>query len=1732
MLYESLIRKSKSKYDIPLWSNLCSRIAKYHIEEKKISKENPELIAGNVPFTPRHLNFISNDFHHTFRPKKISIETWLQSIFDNYYWRSFIKYLPSKKIEYMENTKKIIKTLPDQQFKVDQELDFNEEFKEIVAYLIQIQKYCISEEDKDNKEFSNILFDDLLNKCLEVPINRVKLHSLYNNICDTILLLDNMQSSDDILKNKYYQIHFIKNNYENILNNFESINEFIEQLTLKDDKLLNNKKIKMYLLRMRFLNEILKNKENKSIYEPDLNYNLFNCYSNCLSQKLLNLIKYKNKSSFEDLVVFMCENPDVFKIIHYYYPYNNNSLKRGQLKLADYYIYIWSHLYLKKYNFSIRIKENRYDIIFTNEDQRNKITPYFVLNEKDSLLLSLKYSYVKKNLKGNKCLYKYIDNNEDNTKEDIEKKTLQILQWVINNCNKLYRESQIKTLEEIDKLNLESYNFFTSTASTLIGRIWSLIINLTDKYNDVLNYFLESFCFLEKDIMKLFIVLYDSLDRNPLQILINNMLSISFFCDSSSMLWKYRNMLNNLKVKPKEKNDNKNKKEIEKKEYEDNEENEDDDLNDDFAQYFKNNEINFDEELKLVEKEKDDLDKLSIYWNDELYYYKGKLTTLQNILITYKNKGREDAEITKLRSEANELMIQLEKMENISSIKQLNFLKDEINQFIKQSNPTKELYYNLKNRVEIFIKLISLKDNNSEIIHLTNKNNIDIKLNFEKYKLYDLLFWYSNIDDCLNELLDPKTEDQISMKISMNLYKDEDLDPILTFINERKLELSRINENKNLPFREKQKIKQMVRGILLLKLKSKNINLDDFNNFVNYMNSRINQSEEIDEEEYYFSYMIAHKYQKNLKIIIPFFEPLDVFYLFYKYDKGKKYKLGDIFIGNVSDFAGLNDIPEEIFKKEFNDMNEIAENLAILFCENICGKKYEKKIPLKEYLTQEMNVAENSDTQNLLRRILTITSYVKDFQKKIYNNQKENPDNYKFKLDDFKNLLTKNNKLMNCAKIFKVEKGNIDKGNIKLQPSLIFFIHNNQPFIDDLFNNINNSDKSIIDDLDKKRDINYLPFWLYILRNISSLNCLEYGGKDIDKKISDKIVKEIKKKISYCLDNKKPLNLQWLNLLVDNVSSDLLEQNIHLFFNFFNSLINHLNLSKKILKSIAIDEITDYFKEIIDSVFDFKFNELLNCEIMNNDNKIIQFTKDPSKFIYEKMKSYVNDKFYNILIEKKIIEKIEEFIHNNNDLHPKFEKETKDANKLLFEKEFNILKENHIKELENIFSNLSKCISNNNSFIEQILKKKNNDKSNKKITNEDIKILLNNKEEIESYEKYGLKRHEKDNLICFKLPYNFNEIKEKQYFLYYLNKIIEIPNDLNEGYIYIINNENNNDFKKNFSIEIRDINDKNDEIKGDEREQNKEKEDEKIFEKYVDFSKVIQIIFPRYNIENDEEIKKLINENNHPPTENDITNPKLILFDGYKEEKFFENVNALEKEVEILYKYIKIKDDNKISDRKMIEEFEKNVINIIKLLEQIIDMLNSISNNIGFESFNNISKDFEKNIYDFKVDLNNYYETYNERIKNLLYDFSEINEKNIFNLDFSLSKIPNESRKSFIPLNKMNEKSENLCVPIINIDSDGKNLICCYKTLELNLGKTCPALYHKPYVINIISFVNEDLSVKIKSYKESKIDLKSSKIEEKEEKEEKEIEIKEINNVSFCEEIANKLLKVKELIKR
>ena len=258
-----------------------------------------------------------------------------------------------------------------------------------------------------------------------------------------------------------------------------------------------------------------------------------------------------------------------------------------------------------------------------------------------------------------------------------------MIQLTINNYNEMFMESKLKSFEKIDDMILESNNFFINDSYNLISRIWSLIINLTDKYSNVLEYFKESFIFLETDVLKIFEFLYDNLDKNPLDNLIKNISDISFFCDSESMLWKYKNLINKFE----EENENNNK----------------------FYDYFKLNNVDVDDELTLIKNELNKLPNLSIYFEEKKCdIYRSKLLTLQNNLIFYKNKGSEDAEITKLRKDANDLLCRLDNKtkNNKIYIKSLNFLKKEINKFIKSYRPTKELFKILFNKVNIFIDLI------------------------------------------------------------------------------------------------------------------------------------------------------------------------------------------------------------------------------------------------------------------------------------------------------------------------------------------------------------------------------------------------------------------------------------------------------------------------------------------------------------------------------------------------------------------------------------------------------------------------------------------------------------------------------------------------------------------------------------------------------------------------------------------------------------------------------------------------------------------------------------------------------------------------------------------------------------------------------------------------------------------------------------------------------------------
>jgi len=179
---------------------------------------------------------------------------------------------------------------------------------------------------------------------------------------------------------------------------------------------------------------------------------------------------------------------------------------------------------------------------------------------------------------------------------------------------------------------------------------------LTDKFSDVLKYLKKSLNFLETDVLEIFQRLYKKLDYNHLIDIINNTQQILFFCDSESILWKHRKLIVNFQKY--EKNEEQNLEEENK----DGEKMREEEINiNDYYKYFEEQNTDADEEIELIKKEINNMSKLNIYWEDKnIDNYKGKLFTLQNILISYKNKGIEDAEITRLRNEASSLLIKLE----------------------------------------------------------------------------------------------------------------------------------------------------------------------------------------------------------------------------------------------------------------------------------------------------------------------------------------------------------------------------------------------------------------------------------------------------------------------------------------------------------------------------------------------------------------------------------------------------------------------------------------------------------------------------------------------------------------------------------------------------------------------------------------------------------------------------------------------------------------------------------------------------------------------------------------------------------------------------------------------------------------------------------------------------------------------------------------------------------------
>ena len=579
------------------------------------------------------------------------------------------------------------------------------------------------------------------------------------------------------------------------------------------------------------------------------------------------------------------------------------------------------------------------------------------------------------------------------------------------------------------------------------------------------------------------------------------------------------------------------------------------------------------------------------------------------------------------------------------------------------------------------------------------------------------------------------------------------------------------------------------------------------------------------------------------------------------------------------------------------------------------------------------------------------------------------------------------------------------------------------------------------------------------------------------------MIKKVKSELSQRLKERESLNSNWINLVLDNISSDIMNQKIHSFYNFFNSLINNLILKQEHLKEFTINELVQYFEEIIELVIKNNFDQILEQNInAKNENKILEFIKNPNEYLFKKIKEYVNKTFQDTIDESTILKLSQQFLPEFNEIANKFIDEIIVANKILLKNEL----EKKIDEyLNNLTKNVVNLCNKNCTYINSFEKKidrSNGNCINEKILDKDLKELTEANRELEKYKENGIKEDENKKIIYLILRYNIYQADKKEFNLIYLGKKIKIDSSKKQGKIYLICKQRNKDFSKD-----------SDGIK-------------------INLSVENEYIFSKFEVDDKEKIKNFITKRTRLPTEKDVKNPPVILLDDNTFDVFKKKLESFNDAADNWISVLSDIKNSKEFDKDYISGFENDVKISIDLLEKMEKML--IINMNEFEQLNDLSQKLKQKISNFKLNLKEYYKKYDNNPKKILYEYFEIiKDKNIFldNLDFSLPVIP-EIDSENIFYEKMNEKLnknskeklneiyQNLFIPIINYDNEKKKLKCSFDTLELNL-RTFPYLYENIYTINIISYINENINISLGKYREEKNlvrDIIKEKIVEKE----------------------------------
>ena len=365
-----------------------------------------------------------------------------------------------------------------------------------------------------------------------------------------------------------------------------------------------------------------------------------------------------------------------------------------------------------------------------------------------------------------------------------------------------------------------------------------------------------------------------------------------------------------------------------------------------------------------------------------------------------------------------------------------------------------------------------------------------------------------------------------------------------------------------------------------------------------------------------------------MDIIIPNFKINDIIHLFFTFENKEKYYYGPAF-DNI-EMINKENLYEQIYKyvkeeiKNLDSFKNVAGKIALMFY------KYFNKdlIEMPEIIDGE-KIIEYIDNNNkdktsekykklkVLVEIIKLGIFFDEY--KILKEEKEK-NNIEFvkqlNFEDFR---------------FLKEKFDINSIlSIKNMPSFQYFLINNYNNMEILFNILT---KEKINKIFEPSPYTYIPFWVFIIRIMSSTNCLIFENNK--NPFEKELTKIIRNRIILSMNEGKDFNnnLSWINLTTDKIEFDnIFNRKIHMFYKFFNKICSIDSFSihiSKYINSLLIDNI---YKSLFELSFSSQFDDLCETDIKSNKYIVLEFVKNPKEYI----KKHINAKLSKIMLSKLI----------------------------------------------------------------------------------------------------------------------------------------------------------------------------------------------------------------------------------------------------------------------------------------------------------------------------------------------------------------------------------------------------------------------------------------------------------------------------------------------------------------